>query len=516
MLKSLLTISGFTLLSRILGFLRDIIASHFLGASRLNDLWVVAFRFPNMFRRVLGEGAFNNAFVPMYSGKLAEDGRGAAARFGGKVMVMLSLFLAVIMAVSFIFMEQLIWVTAWGIQNEADLATAVSLSRITVAYLFFICLVAAVSAMLNSHKKFGAPAFAYVFLNIVFIAGLLGFADRESGNAAVVMSWCVFIAGFLQLGIVIYSAWKNGIRVKLAKPTFDDEIKKLACLMGPGVVSAAVQQINLLVGQSVAAFQEGGISYIYYADRINQLPLGLIGIAFGIVLLPDLTQKLKSNEVEGAQKSLETGMTMAMFVAIPAMIGMMVLAEPILFGLFKGGKFTADHAKFASQALFAFALSSPAYIMVRVLQPGYFARENTKTPMHFTLISAFVNIVLCLVALSILGKDGPLHLGCAIATTIAGWVNVALLIWGLRKETFLHLTKVFWLKLGRMLLASLLMGAGVWFAADLLHEYLMQDSRLMRLLVLGLIGSAGIFLYFTAAFFMKAMTPSELKAGFKK
>lgn len=514
MFKSLMTVSGFTLLSRILGFARDMLTSHYIGAGTVGDTWVAAFKFPNLFRRILGEGAFNSAFVPLYSGKLAEEGEEAAFSFASRIIVLLSILLSVICVVSYIFMEQITHALNTGFDAE-KLTLATDLSRITVSYLFFICLVAALSGILNSHKKFAAPAFSYVSLNIVFLVGLLGIVPFV-GDPLTTLAWCLPVGGLIQLAIVILSAWRTGVRFKVQMPRIDSDTIKLGLLMGPGLVSAGIQQINLLVGQQVASFQDGGQSAIFYSDRIVQLPLGLIGIAFGVVLLPDLTQKLRNNKIEDAKASLQSGMTMAMLIALPAMVGMMVLAEPIMYGIFKSGKFTAEQAHVCSQALFAFALGSPAYIMSRVIQPAYFARQDTKTPMKFTLISAFANIVLCAAAFFIIGIDGPLHVGCAVATTIAGWINVGLLILGLKKDKFLTLSREFWNRLGKMLVASVAMGIVVWVGGHYLDSILHNDNRLIRVTVLLIIGGAGVFAYFILAHLTKAMTFRELKAGFKR
>jgi putative peptidoglycan lipid II flippase len=348
MLKSLMTVSGFTLLSRITGFVRDMLTAHYLGGGNAADAWFAAFRFPNLFRRVFGEGAFNSAFVPLYSGKLAEEGELPAYSFASKVLVLLSLLLSVLCVVCYLCMEPITYALNLGFSPE-KLALATELSKITVSYLFFICLVAAFSGVLNSHKKFAAPAFSYVSLNIVFLGCLLAVVPSLDGVESIlnVLAWCLPIGGVLQLAIVMVSAWRTGVRFQWSMPKIDQDTIKLALLMGPGLVSAGIQQLNLLIGAEVASFQDGGQAAIYYSDRINQLPLGLIGIAFGVVLLPEITQKLRKQQVAEAQQSLQTGMTMAMLIALPAMVGMMVIAEPIIYGIFKGGEFTRAHAQLA-------------------------------------------------------------------------------------------------------------------------------------------------------------------------
>ncbi len=517
MLKSLMTVSGFTLLSRITGFARDMLTAHYIGGGATADAWFAAFRFPNLFRRVFGEGAFNSAFVPLYSGKLAAEGEEAAFSFASRVLVVLSALLSLICVVTYIFMGPITAVLNLGYTDE-KLALATDLSRITVSYLFFICLVAALSGVLNSHKKFAAPAFSYVSLNLVFLACLIGVIPFVEGlnEKLTILAYCLPLAGVVQLGVVIFSAWRTGVRFKVQLPKIDSDITKLGLLMGPGLVSAGIQQLNLLIGAGVASFQSGGQAAIYYADRINQLPLGLIGIAFGVVLLPEITKRLRKKEVAEAQQSLQTGMTMAMLIALPAMVGMLVIGEQIIFGIFEGGKFTPEEAGVAGYALMAFALGSPAYVMSKVLQPAYFAREDTKTPMKFTLVSALVNSILCGTAYFVIGKDGPLSFGCALATSVAGWVNVYLLLGGLKKSGFLTLNSEFWKRLGKMLVASIAMGVIVWGGAYFLDDILHSNSRLLRIPVLAAIGGAGVLVYFLLAHATKAMTFGELKAGFKK
>lgn len=511
-----MTVSGFTLLSRILGLVRDMVISHYLGVGKVSDAWNAAFQFPNLFRRVFGEGAFNAAFVPMYSGKLEENGEKSAFDFGSRVLILLSLILAILFLICFIFIHPIIWSFNSGFAAD-QLELAVKLARVTTGYMFFICLLAALSSILNSHKKFGAPAFSYGFLNIALLVGLLIFVPITR-NPEWVLAWSLLASGVLQLLVVVVPAWRMGFRIhwKLPNLRSDPDMKRLALLMLPGLMSAGIQQINLLVGSWVASFQEGAKTLLYNADRVNQLPLGLIGIAFGVVLLPDLSRKVRSNDHLAAIQSMRHGMLMAMFLAIPAMMGMIVLGEELIYGLFVSGRFTGSDATAVSHALAAFALGCPAYIMSRVLQPGYYAREDTKTPMRFTFISAVVNILLCAAAYLLFKGSGYLHVACAGATSIAGWVNVILLASGLRKTGFINTDQAFWLKLAKMLVASLVMGAVVYLIAHLLAEPLHGSSRLIRVALLLATGAAGMIAYFLSAHFLKAMTLQQLRSGFRR
>ncbi len=548
MLKALMTVSGFTLLSRVLGLVRDMFIGHYLGVGMASDAWNAAFQFPNFFRRVFGEGAFNSAFVPLYSEKLEKDETEAFA-FGNRVIVLLAFILALIFLICFIFIHPIMWLFNMG--YDADkLAMTVTLSRITVGYLFFVCLLAAFSGILNSHKKFAAPAMSYAFLNVIFLIGLIAVIPFV-GHPTLVLSWSLLIAGVIQLLVVLIPTRKMGLKLKVQRPELavcmavlkaagvgllllivpfrerrqrlkshlpriEPDIVRLGVLMIPGVISAGVQQLNLLVGGSVASFQDGARTLIYNADRINQFPLGLIGIAFGVVLLPDIARKVKSDNHEAARESMQRGMVLAMLLALPAMVGIGILAEPIIDVLFRSGKFTRVNSYMAGQALMAFAVGCPAYIMVRVVQPGYFARGDTRTPMIFTFWSAASNMALCLIAFVILRGTGWLHVGCAVATTAAGWLNIYLLIRGLKKDGFMKLEPLFWRKMSKMLVSSLIMGFVVWFAAHLLNEPLHESARVIRFLILTLIASTGIVTYFLVAHVIGAVSFDELKQSFRK
>lgn len=497
-------------MSRILGFVRDMVISRYLGTDVKMEAWVAAFRFPNLFRRLFGEGAFNAAFVPLYSRKLEEDGGESADLFAARTVTMMAIILTVIAVLAYIFMGPITRVVARGYTGET-FELAVRLSRITTVYLIFICLMAAFSGMLNSRRVFGPPAFAYVVLNIVFLTSLF-LVVPKIGHPELVLSWSVVIAGILQLGLVMFACWRRGVRIRPALPHIDSDIKKLGILMLPGLASAGIQQVNLIVGQSVASFQEGGVPYLYYSDRVNQLPLGLIGVAFGIVLLPEITRNLRAGKEKQAETSLAHGIEMSLLLSLPAMVAMIVIPEEIMYGLFKGGEFTNEAARQSGLALRAFALGAPAYILARVLQTAFFAREDTKTPMTYTLVSAVSNIIFSILLFMFLK-----HVGCALATSIAGWVNVVLLTVTLKRKSHLKLQSGFTKRMIGMLLASLLMGAGVWFLAREVSDWLLGDhSQVVRLIVLGGIVVSGMVMYLILTLLLKVTSVAELKAGFRK
>lgn len=516
LIRSMATVGGFTLMSRVLGVVRDKLVTYHLGAQELGDVWVAAFRLPNLFRRIFGEGAFNAAFVPMYSRRLEEQGDGsegsdAADAFAGKTLSLMTVILIILLILCYIFMKPLVGIIAWGFRGDERLDLAVEASRVTIVYLVFVCLMAAVSGVLNSRKIFGPPAFAYVVLNIVFLVAL-GVFVPGSDDPLQVLSWAVVVAGVLQLGVVVLACWRRGIRIPIGLPKIDSDMKRLGILMLPGLASAGVQQLNLLVGQSVASLQVGGNSAIFYSDRINQLPLGLIGMAAGVVLLPEITRNLRGGREEEARDSMSRGIEISMLLTLPAMVAMFVIPQQIMHAIFEGGRFTTEDARQAGLSLAAFAIGTPAYVLAKVLQPGYFAREDTRTPMRFTVVTALVNIALCWPLFKLMG-----HTGCALATSVAGWVNVLLLWGGLHGLGFLQVSAGFAGRITRMLLCSVLMGAVVWWLARLAGPWLLCEGRFaLRMVVLvGLVGM-GAGAYFVLIFVTRVFTLSEVKASLRR
>ncbi len=509
MIRSLFTVSGFTLLSRLLGFVRDVLIARYLGAGALADVWVAAFRFPNLFRRIFGEGAFNAGFVPMYSRRL-EEGEEVADRFARRTISVMFVILMTLFILCFIFMEPLVKATAWGFEEDGRLDLAVPASRITLGYLVFICLVAALTGILNSRRIFAAPAFAYVVLNFVFLGALL-FVIPGSEDPLSVLCWSVMVAGVLQLGVVAVACYRHGVNLRPRTPKIDPEIKRLGALMGPGLVSAGIQQLNLIIGQAVASLATGGIAILYYADRLNQMPLGLIGMAMGTVLLPEISRRLGSGDDKGANRSLCQGMEIALLLCLPACVAMVVIPRELM-QLFQSGEFTEESAKIAGWVLAAFAIGTPTYVIARVLQPAYFAREDTRTPMRFTIASAMTNIVLVYPLFRWLGP-----MGCALATSVAGWVNVTLLWIGLRRSGFMQPIDGFVSRIIRMLIASVLMALVVYFLAHSARGFLIEDPRYtIRVVSLFVVVILGAIAYFVFIIALRIYSLPELKAKLKR
>jgi putative peptidoglycan lipid II flippase len=654
MLRSLMTISGFTLMSRVLGVARDILIARFLGTGVVADAFFAAFRFPNMFRRIFGEGAFNAAFVPLFGKRVTTDGRNSAMKFANNAFTILFATLGLLTVLAIPLMTAIMLVVVPGFlpkaeesltdeasefriplrgakavylkveDGEADLKNllvvergnpaffdvfgevfggevnaegeevelssilieglqrkgevefkdsdskevrrakivaardrlfkdgrwipneegvlriplppdhdyavfkgvasgegelaifnndpgaydlTVRLSQITFVYLLCMALVAHLSGVLTTLKKFAAPAFSPVILNLVFLCGLVGLVQFVEWRG-VALACCVAVAGFLQLGVLWWVCLRAGLPVALTKPVFDPGFKRLLILMGPGVVAAGIQQINLLVGGIVASFQQGAMSYIYYADRIYQLPLGMIGIAFGMVLLPEITRLLNSDKEGEARATMVSGLELAMIVTVPAAIALMVIPQEIIAVIFERGTFTNSDSLQTGRALGAFAVGLPGYVLIKVLQPGYFARENTKSPMWMAGITVLVNIVFSLLLFPFFG-----HVGIAIATSISAWVNVVLLWVGLRG--FVTLEKENWRRLVGMVVASLVMALGLLGAKALMTGWL-DAGPWARAASTAILVGVGATIYGIGVLLLKVTSLSELKAAFRK
>lgn len=508
LVRHLMTVSGWTAASRVLGFLRDILIAQSLGTGVVADVFFVAFRLPNMFRRIFAEGAFNAAFVPLFARRLEQEGQESARRFAEEALSALVTVLLVLTLVIILAMPWFIVTIGSGFLQDAEkYALGVELSRITFPYLLFIAVMALYSGILNALYRFKAAAAAPVLLNVLFIAVLL-LAVPWLGRVGHVLAWTVAVAGVLQCAVVVIAARRVGMSLRPRWPRWTPGVRRLVILMGPGVLSAAVLQINLMIGTNIATYQPGAVSYLYYADRVYQLPLGLIGIAFGVVLLPDLSRKLRGGADAAAMASLNRGLEMSMALTIPAAVALAVIAEPIIVVLFERGAFDAADSLATAMALAAFAVGLPAYVLVKVLQPAFFAREDTMTPLRFAVLSVLTNTGLSLLFFFGLGWG---HVGIAAATAVAAWLNAGLLAWRLKQRRFLVLDARSRRSLPRLFLASLVMGAGLWLAMAATAGWFALGLW-AEIAVLALLVAGGLGLYGALALGLGALRPGDLKA----
>lgn len=481
--RAFATVGGLTMISRILGFGRDILIAAALGTGGVADAFFVAFRFPNLFRRLFGEGAFNAAFVPLYAKRLEGEGPAAANRFARDAMSGLTLILLVFSAVLMLTMPWVMVGLAPGFADDPQkYALAVDLTQIAFPYLLCMSLVALLSGVLNSLERFWAAAAAPILLNVVLIAAILiavwqGYAGQP--GAGYILASGVLIAGFVQLGALWWAAARAGAPIPLGWPRWTPEMKRLVRLGLPGLLAGGVTQINIVVGTIIASLQAGAVSYLYYADRLYQLPLGIVGIAIGVVLLPDLARKLGSGQRAAALDSQNRSLEFALMLTLPAAVGLSMAAETIVSILFERGAFTAQDVPATAMALVAFSLGLPAFVLIKVFQPAFFAREDTATPMWLSTVNLVMNATGSVVLFYWFREIGYMgHVGIALATSGAGWIN-AILLWGiLATRGDFAADRRLVRSLAIIIVASFLMGiAMIWLSFNL-EPYLDKSMQL--------------------------------------
>ena len=480
--KALGSVGGLTLASRILGLVRDSLFARFVGAGFASDAFLIAFRLPNMFRALFAEGAFSAAFIPMFNRKVAEGDLAApgSGLNNGVVFAQdaLSVLLPILIAMT-VLVEIAAWPVTWlmtfGFKEASagEFAFVVHLARITFPYLLLISLVSLLGGILNSLHRFWVAAAAPILLNLTLITALLLFHSHEPLFTARNQAIAVTLSGALQLGWLWYACRRAGVRLSIGMPRLGPDVKRLLSLIWPAAAGAGAVQINLVVSTALAAslLPAGSVSFIYYADRLNQLPLGLIGIGLGTVLLPTISRQLGRGEEAQAMATQNRGMELALFLTLPATVALIVCGVPIVGALFQHGQFSAQDSMFTAQALAAFSIGLPSYILVKVLTPGYYARSDTRTPVRYATISMVVNLVLNLAFIKPLGHVGP-----PLATAIASTVNVALLYRTLRKRDHFTPDARLIRRTWRLLVAALVMGVVMFFLNDLFQPFVTGRS----------------------------------------
>jgi putative peptidoglycan lipid II flippase len=504
LLRSAATVAGYTMLSRVLGFVRDIAIAAFLGAGPVADAFIVAFRFPNLFRRLVGEGAFAAAFVPLFARHLETDGRDAARAFAEQSLAVLLTSLLIFTILVEIFMPWVMRVVAFGFADEpGKFALAVEFGRLAFPYLLFMALVALLGGILNALYRFAAAAAAPVLLNVVLIAAILGFADagETPGHA---LSWGVALAGAGQFLWLVVACHRAGMRLRLPRPRLTPAVRRLLRLMLPASLTAGAMQINLLVGTIIATVQGSAVSYLYYADRVYQLPLGVVGIAIGTALLPTLARNLRSGAADAAMDAQARALEFSLLLTLPAAAALMVVAGPIITVLFERGAFAAADSVATSRALVAFAVGLPAFVLVKVLSPGFFAREDTVTPLKVSIAAVGANIVLSLALFIPFG-----HVGIALATTLSSWLHAGLMWVILRRRGHLAIDARLKGRLPRMAAASAVMAASLWLLAIALEAPLAATIG-SRVAALGGLVAAGLVVYAISAQLLGAASLRDL------
>ena len=516
--RSFATVGGLTLVSRIMGFMRDIAFAALLGAGPIAEAFVVAFRFPNLFRRWFGEGAFNAAFIPLFTKRLEGEGREPARVFASEALAGLAFILLIVSVLCMIAMPWIMLGLAPGFSSTpAKFDLAVDMSRIAFPYLFCMSLVALLSGVLNAVGKFVESSAVSVVLNLTLMAAMaiawwLGYGnDARTGY---VLAWGIFVAGLLQLWLLINGARRNGLMPRLTRPKLTPGVRQLVALGIPGVIAGGVTQINIVIGSMIASLQEGAVSYLFYADRLYELPLALVGIAIGVVLLPDVSRHLRAGNEAAVMDSQNRALELALLLTVPAAVALAVVPTEIVSVLYQRGAFRSSDTANVAAALAIFAVGLPSFVMIKVFSPAFFAREDTRTPMRFASLSLALNTLGSIGLFFLFRHLGWMpHTGIAVATAFGGWLN-AWLLWRALKQRGHFVADARLKRSAAMtLVSSAIMGAALWFCAHELAPWLAPGQPIWtRAGALATLVIGGGIVYATAAFATGALRFSALRA----
>ncbi|MEA1937722.1 MAG: murein biosynthesis integral membrane protein MurJ [Pseudomonadota bacterium] len=497
-MRAFATVSGLTMISRLLGFVRDLTIAAFMGAGPVADAFFVAFKLPNFFRRLSAEGAFSVAFIPLFSGKLETEGVEAARGFTNRAFALMLAILIPFTILMILAMPVAIMLLAPGFADEPDrFALAVLLGRIMFPFLLLVSLVALLGGMLNAMGRFAPFAAAPILLNVCMIAAVVGLTPFMPGPAYA-LSVGVLVAGILQLVALLIVCQRAGMGIRLCVPRLSPDMRRLLKLMAPGLVGAGVVQINLFIGVVLASLlPAGAVSWLYYADRLNQLPLGVIGIAVGTALLPMLAAAIKTGDDERRVGLFSRGLEVALVLTLPAALALMLIPEPLIGVLFERGAFSAADTARTASALALFAIGLPAYVLVKIFSTAFFAAEDTTTPVKAAACGALTSLMLGGTLIWVIG-----HLGIALATSLAAWLQVAILARGLYVRGALVVDDRLKMRLWRILAACAIMVAGL-----VIGRLVMEPVGLTGLAIL-VVG--GFALYVGAAIALGAMDVRDL------
>ncbi len=504
------SVGGATMASRVLGFVREAMIAALLGAGPVADAFYAAFRFPNLFRRIFAEGAFNAAFVPLFSKEVETGGNLAAREFAEQVLSFLLLILLLLSGLAMVFMPFLVGTIIapkFSAQPEKFELT-VLLTRIMFPYLAAMSLVAMLAGVLNTFRRYFLAALAPVMLNVVLVTVLAwsayqGITDRQLGIA---MAIGVTFSGVVQLLLLIYGVHRQGFPLALRMPRLTVGVKRVLVLALPTAIAGGITQVNLLIGQIIASAQEGAISIINYADRLMQLPLGIIGISIGVVLLPELTRALAAEEQKEAQRLQNRSLEFGLGLTVPAAVGLLVIPLPIIALIYERGAFVRETSEITASVLAAFAIGLPSFVLIKILQPAFYAREDMTTPMVYAALNAISNVILAFMLFPVYGV-----VGLGIATSAAGWINAALLLASLTMRGQFRPDFEVIKNIAIIVVASALMACLLWAGQQWLGAKLTDNDLLPRLMIVfGLIVASAVF-YFAIVVASGAVQAQQVK-----
>ena len=503
-IKSTGTFSFYTLISRISGYLRDILIAIFLGSGPVADAFFVAFRIPNTFRRLFGEGSFNAAFVPSYSKELVK-GKRKSENFANNIFNLLTIFLLALVLLIELFMPYFVSLIAPGFKSNSEkFALATQLTKITFPFILFVSLASFFSAILNSHNRFAAASAAPIILNIVMI-GILFFGTVLGEKLVIFLSYGVSVAGFIQaffLIIVVKRFFKPKLKFNF---NISKEVKLFFKKLLPSIFSSGVTQINILVGTIIASFQASAVSILYYADRIYQINLAIAGIAIGTVILPKLSSYIQKNKKLDIDKIQNKSLELSLLLSLPAMLALIIANEEIVSSLFGYGSFDKISVKNSAKALLYFSLGLPAFSLIKIFSSFIFARDNTKIPFYFSTISVLLNILISVYYFKDLG-----FIIIPIATSISSWVNSILLYIYLHKEDYFKLNKKLIIQIIRIFISTIIMGLLLQNLLSFFDDQLSFENN-YKFVYLFFIVILSILIYFVASLITKAFKLNDIK-----
>ena len=506
LIKSTGTFSFFTMISRLLGYVRDILIAMFLGAGPLADAFFVAFRIPNTFRRLFSEGTFNAAFVPSYSALLSK--KKLSENFANNIFNLLILGLFFLVIIIEILMPLFVFLIAPGFGGDSQkIELAITLTRITFPFLLFISLASFFSAILNSHNKFAIASVAPIILNILLI-GVLFFGKILNDKLVYYLSYAVTISGILQF-IFLYYFVKKYFSPKLNfKIKIDQKIKIFFKKLLPSIFSSGVTQINILVGTIIASFQASAVSYLYYADRVYQINLAIAGIAIGTVILPQLSKYVQNNKKDKIKLIQNKALELSLFLSIPAAIALLIASEEIISSLFGYGSFDEESVKNSAKALFYFAIGLPAFSLIKVFSAFFFARHNTKIPFYISLTSVLLNILISIIFFNEIG-----FLIIPIATTISSWFNAVLLFIFLKTKNLFSFNLIFINRFIKILISSIFMGIFFNYIIHFFNDKFIYEESFKGIYLVGVI-ILGLIFYLLIAILIKAFKRSDINLNY--
>lgn len=510
LIRASATIGTLTMISRIFGFVRDIMIAKLLGAGILADAFFVAFKIPNFMRRLFAEGAFNSAFLPLYAGTLETEGPEKAKTLVEEIHAVLVVILIILSALAILFMPHLMFILAWGFDKDPEkFKLTVTLTRITFPYILFISLVSLQGGILNSINKFAAVAATPIIMNVCLIVAMLAVV-KFTPTPAHALAIGVMVSGITQYLWLQYFCRKAGVAPRMIWPRMTANVKKLFVLIGPAALGSSVAQINLMMDIFIATWIPGAVSYLYYADRISELPLGVIGIAVSTALLPMLSRQIRAGNIGVALHTQNRALELSLLFGLPATIALFTIPYPIITVMYERDAFTMSDTDATFRTLIAYATGLPAFLMIKIFASTFYANQDTKTPVKIAIICVLINLFFNLTLM------GPMkYVGLALSTSIAGWFNACALGYKLHKRKLFVMDTLFKFRINRIIAGSLTMAVALLILNHLLIGYF-HGKIIVKVLALSLLIGTGLVVYVASLFFMHVLKVVEMREYFRK